>query len=131
MNQTNFPIMKNRNHIWAIYHEESPKNVNFLMYENIWEFFNYTSTFSRYSDLPLTLQYLESIDKLTDTTYLVSIGDKNNYQKSKNLAPILYIQSICDTMSGRDSYVSELMNYIEIDSYGKCLNNKNLTDRYI
>lgn len=38
----------------------------------------------------------------------------------------MYVQSSCDAPSERDSYVQELMNYINIDSYGKCLNNKQL-----
>ena len=37
-----------------------------------------------------------------------------------------YVQSSCDTPSGRDDYVKELMNYISIDSYGYCLHNKDL-----
>lgn len=47
----------------------------------------------------------------------------------KNLAPLLYIQSNCDTASNRDSYVAELMKYIHIDSYGTCLNNAQLNKR--
>ena len=37
-----------------------------------------------------------------------------------------YVQSSCDTPSGRDDYVKELMNHISIDSYGYCLHNKDL-----
>ena len=37
-----------------------------------------------------------------------------------------YVQSSCDTPSGRDDYVKELMNHIPIDSYGYCLHNKDL-----
>ncbi|KAI9497380.1 hypothetical protein BDB00DRAFT_756785 [Zychaea mexicana] len=39
-------------------------------------------------------------------------------------APILWIASNCDAWSGRHHYVKELMKYIKVDSYGKCLNNK-------
>jgi len=49
----------------------------------------------------------------------------------KNLAPVLYIQSDCDTASDRDRYVLELMKHIRIDSYGACVNNAQLDDRYI
>lgn len=76
--------------------------------------------------MPLTLQYLESQDKLIDTKYFVDVKAKNELQTNENLAPVLYIQSICSTLSGRDHYVEELMKYIAVDSYGKCLkNNKN------
>lgn len=49
---------------------------------------------------------------------------------AKNYAPVLYIQSDCDTASDRDRYVLELMKYIRIDSYGTCINNARLEDRY-
>ena len=39
-------------------------------------------------------------------------------------APILWIASNCDAWSGRQHYVKELMKYIKVDSYGKCLRNK-------
>jgi len=50
---------------------------------------------------------------------------------TQNIAPVLYIQSDCDTASNRDRYVLELMKHIRIDSYGTCLNNAQLNERYI
>lgn len=50
---------------------------------------------------------------------------------TQNLAPVLYIQSDCDTASDRDRYVLELMRHVDIDSYGTCINNIQLDDRYI
>lgn len=50
---------------------------------------------------------------------------------TENLAPVLYIQSDCDTASDRDRYVIELMKHIRIDSYGACVNNAKFDDRYI
>lgn len=38
----------------------------------------------------------------------------------------MYVQSDCDPPSDRDSYVRELMAYIEVDSYGECLQNRHL-----
>lgn len=49
--------------------------------------------------------------------------------QTKNLAPVLYIQSDCDTASERDYYVLELMKHIRVDSYGACINNAQLDDR--
>lgn len=37
---------------------------------------------------------------------------------------VAYFASNCDTASLRDEYVSELMQHIEVDSYGACLHNK-------
>lgn len=51
--------------------------------------------------------------------------------ENDNLAPLLYIQSDCNTASNRDSYILELMKYIRIDSYGSCINNARLNERYI
>lgn len=86
--------------------------------------FNVTATYSQNSDLPLTLQSLESYNAIIDKKLFVDVQEKNRLQMEEDLAPVLYVQSICDTMSGRDDYVAELMKYIKVDSYGKCLNNK-------
>lgn len=40
----------------------------------------------------------------------------------------MYVQRDCNPPSDRDRYVKELMKYIEIDSYGPCLNNKKLPE---
>lgn len=48
----------------------------------------------------------------------------------KELSPVLYIHSDCETPTERDKYVKELMHYVKIDSYGKCLNNKQLPARF-
>lgn len=88
--------------------------------------FNFTSTFSRYSDYPLTTQYLRDIRDLTSPRFLVPVGEKTRLRQKAQLAPIAFVQSICDTMSGRDEYVEQLMQHIEIDSYGKCLHNKDM-----
>ncbi|KAF5274285.1 hypothetical protein FQR65_LT04403 [Abscondita terminalis] len=109
---------------WAIFHEESPKNLALFLHRESQEIFNITSTFSRNSDLPLTLQYLEDINSITDVSYYRSLSEKNLLLN--DISPILYIQSDCDTPIERDFFVSELMKYVKVDSYGKCLNNKEL-----
>lgn len=86
--------------------------------------FNHTATFRRESDLPLTLQYLDNIKSLTSKKFFVNSSEK--FAKSKNLAPVVYVQSDCNTPSERDSYVEELAKHIPVDSYGKCLQNKDL-----
>ena len=100
------------------------------MHDITLNYFNVTATFSQNSDFPLTLQYLIDYETLVDKTYTHAVEEKNRLQQDELLAPVLYIQSICDTMSGRDQYLSELMQYINVDSYGKCLNNKELPERF-
>jgi len=119
------PIPRKQGEDWALLHEESPKNNPIFTHFDLIRHFNHTSSFKRQSHFPLTTQYLESIDYLTQSKYLVSIEEKNRLQK-EGLAPVAYVQSGCDTPSMRDQYVSELMKFIPVDSYGTCLNNKEL-----
>ena len=48
------------------------------------------------------------------------------FQKEEGLAPAVFVQSDCNPPSDRDTYIKELMKYIRIDAYGKCLNNKEM-----
>ncbi|XP_075151477.1 alpha-(1,3)-fucosyltransferase 10 isoform X2 [Haematobia irritans] len=118
-----FPLPRQAHQIWGLIHEESPRNVPFMPYGEWLQHFNITSTFSRYSTMPLTTYYLTDAVNLTSPTYVIPIGEKSRH---KEQALILFMQSDCDTMSGRDDYVKELMNYIKVDSYGTCLKNRNL-----
>uniref|UniRef100_A0A4W2DSA8 GDP-fucose protein O-fucosyltransferase n=1 Tax=Bos indicus x Bos taurus TaxID=30522 RepID=A0A4W2DSA8_BOBOX len=118
------PLPRKAHHDWALFHEESPKNNYKLFHQPVITLFNYTATFSRHSHLPLTTQYLEGTEVLTSLRHLVPLRSKNHLRKS--LAPLVYVQSDCDPPSDRDSYVRELMTYIEVDSYGECLRNKPL-----
>nr|CAD7456163.1 unnamed protein product [Timema tahoe] len=114
---------------WSLLHEESPKNVPALSHEALLSLFNYSSTFSRYSHVPLTLQYLYSLESLIEAKYFVPTHVKN--QLLSELSPVVYIQSGCNTPSQRDAYVEELMKYIPVDSYGACLQNKKLPENLL
>ena len=61
-------------------------------------------------------------------THFVPLAKKNSYISKEGLGLVAYIQSSCDTPSGRDEFVSELMKYVKVDSYGKCLNNRKLPE---
>ncbi|XP_060530322.1 alpha-(1,3)-fucosyltransferase 10 [Cylas formicarius] len=124
-----FPLPRSKDVLWAIYHEESPKNYAPFLHKEVQALFNITATFSRFSDFPLTLNYLDNINLLTDKNFFRSVEVKNLLLK--NFAPVLYVQSNCDTPIGRDGIVKELMQYINVDSYGHCLNNKNLPDELL
>lgn len=113
--------------LWGLCHEESPRNVPELMYEKILNLFNYSSTFSRYSNIPFPLQHFEHIEKINSKEHFVPTSVKNSLLNE--IAPVLYLQSNCDTSTERDDYVRELMKYIKVDSYGACLNNKKLPDK--
>ncbi|XP_037270064.2 alpha-(1,3)-fucosyltransferase 10 isoform X1 [Rhipicephalus microplus] len=118
------PLPRKRNHDWALLHEESPKNNFLFCMPNVLGWFNHTSTFRRNSDLPLTLQYLNYITDLTSKEFFVDTTSKTRARTSQSL--IAYVQSDCNTPIERDSFVSELMKYVSIDSFGKCIHNKDL-----
>eukprot|EP00062_Callorhinchus_milii_P001575 gi/632936830/ref/XP_007896257.1/ PREDICTED: alpha-(1,3)-fucosyltransferase 11 [Callorhinchus milii] len=86
--------------------------------------FNYTATFGRRSDYPLSLQWLPSRRYLLAAA-AAPLGEKQRL-RGRGYAPVLYLQSHCDVASDRDRYVRELMEHIQIDSYGQCLHNKDL-----
>ena len=112
---------------WALFHEESPKNNWILSHEDCIRLFNYTATFSPKSDYPVTSQYIKDPKEWAEIP-AVSTINKNRYQHEEGLAPIVYVQRDCNPPSDRDRYVKELMKYINIDSYGPCLNNKKLPE---
>jgi alpha-1,3-fucosyltransferase 10 len=62
-----------------------------------------------------------------DLKYFVPVERKN--ELLSDLAPVLYIQSDCSTPLERDAYASELMKYIPVDSYGKCIQNRHLPEQ--
>ncbi|XP_051765659.1 alpha-(1,3)-fucosyltransferase 10 isoform X1 [Ctenopharyngodon idella] len=118
------PLPRHEQHQWALFHEESPKNNYKLFHEPLITLFNHTASFSRHAHLPLTTQHLEGINALTAQTHLLSLAYKNRLRKT--LAPVVYVQSDCDPPSDRDVYIQELMQHIQVDSYGQCLHNKDL-----
>nr|XP_044250852.1 alpha-(1,3)-fucosyltransferase B isoform X2 [Drosophila takahashii] len=123
-----FPLPRPKHQVWALLHEESPRNAPFVSNEEFLRNFHFTSTFSRFSNFPLTTQYLPSGQALTSKDYFVSFPGKSRhvYRPSPS---VVFLQSDCDTMSGREDYVKELMKHLSIDSYGSCLRNKDLPER--
>ncbi|CAK1547360.1 unnamed protein product [Leptosia nina] len=128
INFNELPLPRNaKKVIWGLYHEESPRNVEELSHEQTLSLFNFSSTFSRYSDVPFPLQYLDSIEDVTSKRYFVPTDVKNSHL---NMSPILYLQTDCETATERDAYAKELMKYINIDSYGACLKNKEMPAKF-
>ncbi|UJR23117.1 hypothetical protein I4U23_026138 [Adineta vaga] len=121
------PLPRSSHEQWGLLHEESPKNNYIFSFESIMQMFNHTATFKRHSDVPLTTQWLASMDDILDQTYVIDVKKKTKLQQDFDFAPIIYIQSDCNTPSDRDLYIKELMKYIRIDSYGTCLHNKDLS----
>ena len=45
----------------------------------IMELFNYTSTFRRESNLPITTQYLRNVEQLESTTFMKTFEEKERF----------------------------------------------------
>ena len=120
------PLPRKPHHLWALLHEESPKNNWVFATDKGIELFNFTATCSRHSSYPLVSQYLYSIDKLTQPLRVPT-----PLKSKSDMALVIYIQTDCNPPSDRDSYVTELMKHIKVDSYGNCLHNKDLPDHLL
>ncbi|XP_032241043.1 alpha-(1,3)-fucosyltransferase 11 isoform X2 [Nematostella vectensis] len=114
-------------HEWALFHEESPKNNWMLTHEDALRMFNHTATFRRESDYPLSSQFIRDARDWT-STQAIPVSEKNRLKKEKGFAAIVYVQRDCYTPSDREAYVHELMKHIPVDSYGPCLNNKQMPE---
>ena len=126
LNWTDLPLPRSSRHLWALLHEESPKNNWVLAHDAGIRLFNVTATCSRYSDFPLVTQYLETLEMLTRPASVPTS------QKSKgDIGLVIYLQSDCNPPSDRDTYVQELMKYVKVDSYGRCLHNKDLPNHLL
>ncbi|XP_026324882.1 alpha-(1,3)-fucosyltransferase 10-like [Hyposmocoma kahamanoa] len=110
--------------IRGLFLTESPTFCVECMDERTIRSFNFSSTYSRYSDVPFPLQWIQSLDNITSKKYYIDIVKKNTFLKE--ISPILYLQSHCLTSTERDLYVQELIKYQTIDSFGACLNNKEI-----
>lgn len=105
------PLPRLSHQTWALFHEESPMNNYVLSHSPGIQLFNYTATFRRESDYPLTLQWLPGVSYLRGPA--VPLAEKDAWRR-RGYAPVLYMQSHCDVPSDRDRYVRELMKYIQV-----------------
>ncbi|XP_049884226.1 alpha-(1,3)-fucosyltransferase 10-like [Pectinophora gossypiella] len=110
--------------VWGLIHFESPSTKLMFYHEKALSLFNFSATFSRFSNIPMPLFWFKSLDDIVSPFYYVKTEKKNSMLSE--IAPVLYLQSNCYTSVERDAYVKKLMDHIKIDSYGTCLHNKEL-----
>lgn len=121
------PLPRLPHHIWALEHDESPKNNEFIFsHEEVMSLFNFTSTFKRESSYPISTMALPSLEWLQSKEFFLASGEKNNLQTTKGLAPVIFVHSDCHVPSGRDTYLKLLQKFIQVDVYGRCGSNKDL-----
>eukprot|EP00042_Codosiga_hollandica_P034808 m.249213 g.249213 ORF g.249213 m.249213 type:complete len:404 (-) comp54497_c0_seq12:83-1294(-) len=116
------PLPRTQNHAWALFHDESPMNNWKLIYRDVIQHFNFTTTYSEGATWPIPMQWAPTEEEL-----LVRKATFAADKSQDSLAPAIYVQSNCMVPSDRTRYISELMKYIKVDSYGQCLKNKNFT----
>ncbi|XP_049871798.1 alpha-(1,3)-fucosyltransferase 10-like [Pectinophora gossypiella] len=102
--------------------DESPISNTILLYEKALNLFNLSSTFSRHSDTPIPLHMLRKLKNIRSKQYFVNTLTKNALLHDN--APVVFFNRDCHTLTEREAYVRELKKYIQIDSYGDCLHNK-------
>ncbi|CAG8505647.1 7171_t:CDS:2, partial [Racocetra persica] len=106
---------------WVYYSAEAPARE--------WEFdddkmkmFEFSLSYRLDSDFPST--YLDE-----DLTTIIR---SPSYQfKDRKQVPVAWVVSNCHASNGRHYYVKELLKYIDIDIYGKCINNQEMLDRVV
>ncbi|KAG0236078.1 Alpha-(1,3)-fucosyltransferase 11 [Actinomortierella wolfii] len=110
---------------WIMMTEESPKDFQrdprwTNVFTHLWSYHltaDFVQTYFTAGRAPYS--YLSSIMKKPAFT----IGEKNR-RRREGLAPVAWIASNCKSLNHRQYYVKQLLKYIDVDIYGKCLKNK-------
>lgn len=87
------------------------------------EYFDISSTYRLDSDVPLPHFTFWYEHKLLDALLKPALVP---IKKRDSKYPVVWIASKCDTSNNRYGYVKELMKYIGVKSYGKCLHNADI-----
>ena len=71
------PLPRPEGQLWALMHEESPKNNPVFSYKSMMELFNVTSTFRQESNYPLSTQFLRNQAQLETKHFMKTAWQKN------------------------------------------------------
>ena len=126
MDWKDLPLPRNPRLLWGLLHDESPRNNWPLIFEEGISLFNLTSTCSRYSNFPLVSRHLDTIQRLANPVWV-----RTSMKSKGDIGLVMYLYSNCNPPSDRDTYVKELMKYVKVDSYGRCLHNKDLPNHLL
>uniref|UniRef100_A0AC34Q9N9 Fucosyltransferase n=1 Tax=Panagrolaimus sp. JU765 TaxID=591449 RepID=A0AC34Q9N9_9BILA len=102
--------------VQALLTMESPINIKLKIDPSI---FDFVISYDSSEDLSVPYDKLVPIDIETKATEIWSTPEVNEAIKKKN-KPVLTLVSHCSTHSGREAYIAELSNYIEVTNYGDC-----------
>ncbi|MCX2431614.1 glycosyltransferase family 10 domain-containing protein [Pedobacter sp. GR22-10] len=106
---------KKKNQLWIFWSMECELNYEWQSQKKILDLFDIFATYKFDSDVPVPYLYSghrESLKpKIVSKTQFVNAFISSDFN-----------------LSSRNEYLKDLMNYIDVDSYGKILNNKQLKD---
>jgi hypothetical protein len=135
-----------RDQLWfGVCAETSHSSPRFASYDDYVRLFNYTATAevggafhffegpsgqgcAKISDqsrshLPVNDQYLQSACTRWDAQLEQPLSELMAHKRMGG--HIMYLATNCDCPSDRDSFVKALQSYLDVDSFGGCLHNKN------
>ena len=110
-------IHKREGQIWVAWSMESDVWYPQLSSVDYMKYFDLTMTYRLYSDIPNPYFGIGTAQAL-----LRKAAPKTE------IAPAVFVASNIWDRSGRFDYVRELMRYLPVDSYGKCLNNRTVLE---
>lgn len=109
-----FPKDKLPHHKWVAFSMESEQYYPALQDEKFMSKFDWKMTYRLDSD------FVAGYWSSNETLYLLPPHNKTSS------VPVVYVASNCRPLNRRDDYVEELMKHIAVDSYGRCLHNKDM-----
>ncbi|KAI9488799.1 hypothetical protein BDB00DRAFT_846622 [Zychaea mexicana] len=104
---------------WILETQESPHTAKFRMDAKEMRNFDYLASYHLQSAFLFSYYSPAVMDVATRPLPM----DFLTHLKKKHKAPIVWIARNCGATSGRHHYIEQLMQYIDVDSYGSCLNN--------
>jgi alpha-1,3-fucosyltransferase 10 len=110
------PPQKYGSQKYVMFSMESEEYYTILKNPDLMRNFDLTMTYKLTSDVPAV--YFSS----NETRYLTPPQNKTDE------APVVFIASNCGPLNNRNDYVTELMKHIKVDSYGKCMHNKDFPE---
>lgn len=106
------------NQPWILETLESPFSSAFRSDKDYMEDFDYLASYHMRSSFYFSYFSASILD-------VVNRPLPKEFMKTKRKdAPILWIAKNCRATNGREYYIEKLAEYITVDSYGECLNNK-------
>jgi len=81
-------------------------------------FFNWTMSYRANSDISWTKGWVQKVDKVSDVSQLKRLKQQQLSGKKKKL--VAWYVARCGSVSEREGYITELKEYLQIDTYGPC-----------